>query len=97
MHAHTQEFLRIEAKQGELWPVVTVGQHAACCLGFNTEHPHLLVTGGRNNQDAPVEGTWLFDVVKKKWNEVTQADWKVLFPMLCCANLWFQQSIVASP
>ena len=51
--------------------MVTVGQHAACCLGFNTGHPQLLVTGGRSNQDTPIEETWLFDVAKKKWNEVT--------------------------
>ena len=62
--------MRIEAKQGELWPVVTIGQHAACCLGFNTEHPQLLVTGGRSNGDTPIEGTWCFDVAKKRWTEV---------------------------
>ena len=62
--------IRIEAKQGELWPVVTVGQHAACYLGFNTEHPQLLVTGGRSNQDIPIDGIWLFDVAKRRWSEV---------------------------
>jgi hypothetical protein len=50
--------------------MVTVGQHAACCLGFNTEHPQLLVTGGRSDGDTPIEGTWCFDVAKKRWNEV---------------------------
>ena len=74
MHTHIkllyQEFIRIEGKEGELWPIVTVGQHAACCLGFNTEHPQLLVTGGRSNQDTAMEGTWLFDVANKRWNEV---------------------------
>ena len=63
--------IRIEAKQGELWPVVTVGQHAACCLGFNTEHPQLLVIGGRTCHDKGLRDVWKFDLASKQWENVS--------------------------
>ena len=69
-----QEITRIEWKPGEVWPVVTVGHHAACCLGFNTDHPQLLVSGGRSSQDKAVRGTWLFDFARKRWKEVYSGD-----------------------
>ena len=65
-----QEITRIEGKPGEVWPVVTVGHHAACCLGFNTDHPQLMVSGGRSSQDEPLGGVWLFDIITNKWKEV---------------------------
>ena len=51
--------------------MITVGHHAACCLGFNTGHPQLLVSGGRSSQDEALEGAWLFDLIQKNWKEVS--------------------------
>ena len=62
---------RIEAKQGDLWPAVTIGQHAACCLGFNTGHPQLLVSGGRNCNDKSLRDIWKFDLALNQWEHVS--------------------------
>ena len=58
-------------KMGEVWPVVTVGHHAACCLGFNTDHPQLLVSGGRTCRDKCLRDTWKYDLRNKQWEKVS--------------------------
>ena len=51
--------------------MVTIGHHAACCLGFNTEHPQLLVSGGRNCNDKSLRDVWKFDLTLNRWEHVS--------------------------
>ena len=51
--------------------MVTIGHHAACCLGFNTERPQLLVSGGRNSNDKSLRDVWKFDLALKRWEHVS--------------------------
>ena len=53
-----------------VWPEVTLGHHAACCLGFNSEHPQLLVSGGRTCYDKGLKDVWAFNLSQKKWKHV---------------------------
>ena len=62
-----------ERQEGEPWPVGRSG-HAACCLGFGSKHPHLLVTGGVDNDDKTLRDAWLFDVTNRKWKEVSEVN-----------------------
>ena len=55
---------------GEPWPVGR-SFHAACCLGFSSKHPHLLIIGGRDSYDRILGDAWLFDVTNRKWKEVS--------------------------
>ena len=54
----------------EPWPVGRA-LHAACCLGFGSKHPHLLVTGGVDNDHKTLRDAWLFDVTNRRWKEVS--------------------------
>lgn len=47
-----------------------VGHHAACCLGLNTNHPQLLVSGGRTCNDTGLSDVWMFDLEHKQWEKV---------------------------
>ena len=48
---------QVEPLEGELWPRER-DSHAACCLGYDGDHPHLLIHGGNGN-----DGEALNDVV----------------------------------
>ena len=61
---------KLEREEGEPWPSGR-SFHAACCLDFGSQHPHLLVTGGLNNDNKILEDAWLFDVNNGKWKEVS--------------------------
>ena len=63
---------KIEWKAGEVWPVVTMGHHAACCVGFNTDQPQLLVSGGRTSRDKCIRDIWMFDFTCKYWEKVSK-------------------------
>ena len=72
-HAYTfavQIITKLEREEGEPWPIGR-SFHAACCLGFGSKHPHLLVTGGVDNDDKTLGDAWLFDVNNRKWKEVS--------------------------
>ena len=62
--------LERQVLEREPWPVGT-SYHAACCLGFGSQHPHLLVTGGQDNDDKTLRDAWLFDVTNRRWKEVS--------------------------
>lgn len=47
-----------------------MGQHAACCLGFNTEFPHLLMSGGRIDRRTTLQDIWILNIKERKWKEV---------------------------
>ena len=65
-----QIITKLERQEREPWPVERAG-HAACCLGFGSQHPHLLVTGGLGNDDKTLRDAWLFDVTNRSWKEVS--------------------------
>lgn len=52
------------------WPKMMMGQHAACCLGFGTDCPHLLISGGRIKQETVLEDMWILDINKRQWKLV---------------------------
>ena len=65
-----QIITKLERQEREPWPVERAG-NAACCLGFGSQHPHLLVTGGLGNDDKTLRDAWLFDVTNRSWKEVS--------------------------
>ena len=73
-----QIITKLERQEGEPWPVGR-SLHAACCLGFGSQHPHLLVTGGVDNDNKTLGDAWLFDVNNRKWKEVSK----------CVMNMYF--------
>lgn len=48
-----------------------MGQHVACCLGFNTKYPHLLISGGRLDHEMPRRDIWLLNITSRKWKLVS--------------------------
>ena len=69
--------LRPEREQ-QLWPVER-SSHAACCLGFGSEQPHLLVIGGHCGDWNGLKDCWLFDVFRRRWKEVRELTVLVLY------------------
>ena len=65
-----QLITKLERQEREPWPVGR-SSHAACCLGFGSQHPHLLVTGGLDNDGKALRDAWLFDVTNRRWKEVS--------------------------
>ena len=61
--------VKLQRRKGEPWPVGRF-RHAACCIGFNSEHPYLVVIGGVNKDKNTLKDVWLFDMSSRKWNEV---------------------------
>ena len=64
-----QVITKLEGQEGDPWPVGR-SAHADCCLGYG-KHPHLLVTGGVDNDDKTLRDAWLFDVTNRRWKEVS--------------------------
>ena len=58
------------ADEEDSWPKVRLGQQAACCVGFDTKRPWLLMTGGRLQKEEPFQDMWLFDLGFTTWKEV---------------------------
>ena len=46
--------------------------HAAVCLWNGGDHPQLLVTGGRDENDKVLSDAWLLDLQAGRWREVRQ-------------------------
>ena len=44
----------------------------SCCLGLGSKHPHLLVSGGVDGDGKALTDTWLFDISRRRWKEVSQ-------------------------
>ena len=65
---------KLEKREGEPWPVGRAF-HAACCFGFGTKNPHLLMTGGLDNKLKTLKDVWLFDVTNRRWIEVGQVEY----------------------
>ena len=67
---YMQVITKLEGHEGELWPVGR-SWHAGCCLGYGGQHPHLLVAGGRDDDGKTLGDAWLFDVINRRWKEVS--------------------------
>ena len=72
-----QIITKLERQEREPWPVGR-SDHAACCLGFGSQHPHLLVTGGLDNDDKTLRDAWLFDVTNRRWKEVSGMGYNII-------------------
>lgn len=68
---YTQKIEKIQpTSEQDKWPKMRMGQHAACCLGFNTECPHLLMSGGRIDRRTTLQDIWILNIKERKWKEV---------------------------
>ena len=72
-NVYTQDISKVTPKHKEdKWPPLRMGQHVACCLGFNTDNPHLLISGGRlEKQHLPYKDMWLLNSTSWTWREVS--------------------------
>ena len=68
-----QNFQRLK-KYGP-WPKKR-SSHAACVLNYDQEFPHLLVTGGLDENAQPLGDLWLLSVDHGTWNQVCLGDIK---------------------
>ena len=77
MFSLLQVFTKLKGPgEQQVWPVRRYG-HAACCLGFSSEHPQLLISGGIGDDGETLKDCWLFDVSSRRWKEVRV--WTVLY------------------
>ena len=70
-YTHIKVITKHQSQEGEPWPIGRAG-HAACCLGFGSDHPFLLVTGGFDNDDNMLRDAWIFDMSNRRWKEVSK-------------------------
>ena len=59
-----------ERNKEDKWPKMRLGHHAACCLGFNTENPQLLISGGRIKRQLPPKDIWILNLATSTRKEV---------------------------
>ena len=64
-----QVVTELRRKGGQPWPAAR-DAHAACCLGFGSENPQLLVIGGIDAFDETIGDAWIFDLSSQTWREV---------------------------
>ena len=62
--------LQPKNKKEDKWPKMRMGHHAACCLGFNTENLHLVMSGGRIKHELPSNDIWILNLATSTWKEV---------------------------
>ena len=68
VHYSMQHWSRLEGS--DPWPMQRY-KHAAACLGYGGDHPHLLVIGGYNAVGNIPRDVWTLDLVSGKWREVS--------------------------
>ena len=66
-----QEMVKVERRSGQPWPAAR-GSHAACCLGFGSERPQLLIVGGIDSSNKTIGDAWIFDFYSQSWREVSK-------------------------
>ena len=55
--------------EGEPCPIAR-SLHDAACVGYDGDHPHLLVTGGVDKDETILSDLWLLDIQSGRWMEV---------------------------
>ena len=45
--------------------------HASVCLGYDGDHPQIVVIGGTDAGNKVLSDMWLLDVVSGRWKEVS--------------------------
>lgn len=60
----------INKEDGHPWPVGR-SAHAACCLGYGSKHPCVLIIGGVDKDDKTLKDAWLFKLSTRCWTEVS--------------------------
>ena len=61
---------KVNCQDGQPWPVGR-SSHAAVCLGYGSQHPQLLVTGGWDEDREVLNDLWILDVQSWTWREVS--------------------------
>ena len=64
-----QHWRKVECQEGEPCPVGR-SRHAALCLDYSGDHPHLLITGGVSKNDNVLSDMWILNLQSEKWKEV---------------------------
>ena len=52
------------------WPKMRLGHHVVCYLGFDTDNPWLLISGGRIKHQLPPKDIWILNLATLTWREV---------------------------
>ena len=63
-------------EDGEPWPGRRYHQrcnHAACCIGVDTSHTQLMITGGYGG--GTYDDTWLLDITSMTWRRVSYSNY----------------------
>ena len=58
---------------GEPWPGKK-GYHAACCIGVDTSHTQLMITGGCGVGIGTYDDVWLLDITSMTWKKVSYSN-----------------------
>ena len=64
-----QTVSELKRKKGQPWPTGR-DAHAACCLGFGSDNPQLLIIGGIDSYDKTIGDAWIFDFSSQTWRKV---------------------------
>ena len=64
-----QHWRKLVGLEGEPRPVGR-SCHDAVSLGYGGDYPHLLITGGRGDDDTVLQDIWMLDLQSGRWKEV---------------------------
>ena len=64
-----QTVSELKRKEGQPWPTGR-DAHAACCLGFGSDNPQLLIIGGIDPYDETIGDAWMLDFSSQTWRMV---------------------------
>ena len=65
-----QHWTQVDIQEGESSPVGRLS-HAALCLGYGGDHPHLFITGGLDLGNRVLSDSWILDLQSGRWKEVS--------------------------
>ena len=68
MYYVMQEITKLQKSTGPLPP--ERAYHAACCLGYGSDFPFILVTGGWAKDSETLRDAWIYDFTSNRWTEV---------------------------
>ena len=65
-----QDWRKLECQEKGVPRPMGRSSHDAVCLGYGGDHPHLLVTGGLDNDKTVLGDAWMLDLQSGRWREV---------------------------